>query len=124
MTDINEIFGGNTLKAADIQGKEPTVTIETVTPKEFNDNGKPSKKLVISFVGKEKTFVCNVTNARRIAFLYGNDYEQWPGKKITLFVDPFVEFGGQLKPSIRVKPTPAARKPAAEFDGQGLEETF
>ena len=109
MSSIDDIFAGDSLRAADIEGREPTVTIKSVEPREFDGrDGKKQRKLVISFHNAKKTFVCNKTNAQRIAYLHGKDYAKWAGKQITLFVDPFVEYGGQMTPAIRVKPAPVA----------------
>src|SRR5512139_2427908 len=114
MPNIDDVFGGTTLKSADIKGKNPVVTIEDVTVKEFKDqDGSTKKKLMVSFVGASKALVCNVTNARRIAHLYGADYAEWAGKKIKLQVD-MVDFGGQVKDGIRVYP-PAAARPKDEM---------
>ena len=38
--ELSEVLTSDTLKAADLQGAEPTVTIETVTAKEFDSNGE------------------------------------------------------------------------------------
>ena len=109
MSSIDDIFAGDSLRAADIEGREPTVTIKSVEPREFDGrDGKKQRKLVISFHNAKKTFVCNKTNAQRIAYLHGKDYAKWAGKQITLFVDPFVEYGGQMTPAIRVKPASTA----------------
>lgn len=124
MVDINKVFGGDTLKAADLQGNEPVVTIENVEVKEFNEKNK----LVISFVGKKKVLVANATNSKRIAFMYGPDTDKWIGAKIQLYTD-IVDFQGKAVEAIRVRPVkqqPA--KPAAKevpFDDPiGIDETF
>lgn len=116
MEDINEVFSGESLKAIDLQGKEPVVTIESVTPKEFSDNGKASNKLVITFVGKQKALICNKTNASRIALMHGTKFRQWVGKKIQLYTD-IVDFQGKAVEAIRVRPVKsaaAAPKPVEE----------
>ena len=109
MPDINDVFGGNSLKSEDLKGREITVTIQSVQPREFtSQEGKTQKKLVITFVKAKKFLICNSTNAHRIAFMFGNDYSLWPGKSITLFVDNFIQFGNEIKSGIRVKPPEAA----------------
>jgi hypothetical protein len=114
MPSIDDIFSGNTLKSEDIKGREPKVTIKSVTPRAFNQNdGKIARKLVIGFENTSKVLVCNKVNAGRIAFAHGKDYSLWIGKQITLFVDPFVEFGGKIVPAIRVKP-PVQEAPRSE----------
>lgn len=96
--DISTVFGGDSLKAADLQGGEPTVVISGVQAKDFDDGNK----LVISFEGKKKALVCNKTNANRIAFMYGTETNAWIGKPITLY-EEMVDFQGKLTPAIRVR---------------------
>lgn len=112
--ELSNVFGGDSLKAADLQGNEPTVVIEKVEMKKF-DNGN---KLVLSFEGKKKTLVCNKTNANRIAYAYGTDTDNWVGQEITLFTD-LVDFQGKAVEAIRVRakkkaaaPPPQQRQPA------------
>lgn len=97
--EISSVFSGDTLKAADLQGHEPTVIIASVEQKKF-DNGN---KLVIKFEGKKKSLVCNKTNANRIAYVYGTNTDGWIGKEITLFTD-LVDFQGSTVEAIRVRP--------------------
>jgi hypothetical protein len=114
MPSIDDVFQSNYLTAQDIQGREPTVTIKSVVAQEFKGrDGSAQKKLVIAFSGAKKMLVANVTNSKRIAFMHGKDYGAWVGKQITLFVDPFVQFGNEIKPAIRVKPPVATSIPAA-----------
>lgn len=117
MPSIDEVFTSNTLKADDIRGREPTVTIAAVEPREFKGrDGKIQNKLIITFQRAKKPLVCNKTNAKRIAAQHGKDYAKWIGKQITLYVDPFVEFGGEITEGVRVKlpqqSTSAAALPA------------
>ena len=121
MPSIDDIYSGNSLKADDIKGREPSAKIKSVTPRDFTDrDGKVKKKLVIAFEGTEKTLVCNKVNGNRIGAIHGKDYSQWIGKVITLMVDPFVEYGGKIVPAIRVKPpaqeTPRSESPAPFVD--------
>ena len=98
-------------------GRDVTVTIDSVKGGELIAvGGKKNKKPILSFVGKEKKFVCNVTNAKAIAAMYGNYVEAWKGKRITLFVsqtrDPST--GGDID-CLRVRPAiPAAKGQAAQ----------
>jgi hypothetical protein len=96
--DVNSVFSGDSLKAADLQGRDIPVTIAAVEMKKF-DNGN---KLVLRFEGKKKTLVCNKTNAKRIASMYGSNTDGWIGNDITLYVDQ-VEFQGDQVDAIRVK---------------------
>jgi hypothetical protein len=85
MPSIDDIYSGNTLKATDIKGRVVTVTIENVVKKAFEQkDGTKKTKLVLEFIGKNKGFVVNATNARIIADICGSDYSQWPGQTISL----------------------------------------
>ena len=103
--NINEIYGGNYLKCADLQGREHTVTIESWVVREFpGQNGQQSRrKVVLAFRGAQKQLVVNATNGAAIAFLYGPDTEEWIGKQITLFPAK-TQFGSGMTDCIRVKP--------------------
>lgn len=105
--ELSTVFSSETLKAADLQGHEPTVTIAKVEMKKF-DNGN---KLIVSFEGKKKALVCNKTNSERIAYAFGTNTDGWIGKEITLYTD-LVNFQGSNVEAIRVrakKPVPVAQ---------------
>lgn len=115
MPKLNEVFSGDYLKAQDLRGKSVRVTISTVTLKEFEDG----KKLIINFEGKDKSLVCNKTNASIIQEVLGSDdTDDWEGKSITLTTKK-VEFQGNLVPAIRVlleERAPAPRPTAPPVD--------
>jgi len=124
--ELGNVFGGDSLKAADLQGQEITVVIDKIDMKKF-DNGN---KLIITFQGKKKCLVCNKTNANRIAFAYGTNTDNWIGREITLYTD-IVDFQGQMREAIRVraKKSVAATSPqrpvgAAEASGFDDEIPF
>lgn len=114
--ELSSVFGGDSLKAADLQGHEPVVVIATVEMKKF-DNGN---KLVITFQGKKKALICNKTNANRIAFAHGTNTDNWIGKEIQLYTD-LVDFQGKATEAIRVRPAPK-RQPAPQPNGNGNVE--
>jgi hypothetical protein len=101
--ELATIFPSKYIKAADLKGHEPTVVIARA---EIEKLGEDSK-LVLYFQGKEKGLVTNRTNADRIAYLYGQDTDDWIGKEIVLYTD-MVNFQGKVTEAIRVKP-PAPR---------------
>ena len=103
---VSQIFSGDYLKAADLNGAEPTVVIAGVEVKQFDDGNK----LLITFQGKKKGLVANKTNANRIAMLYGDDTDEWVGREIVLYTD-LVDFQGKPTEAIRIRP-PAKRAPA------------
>lgn len=100
---LNEVFPSKYVKADDLKGREVPVVIAGVAMEKLGDDSK----LVLHFQGKDKGMVCNKTNASRIAYLYGDDTDEWIGREI-LLVSEFVEFQGKTVQGLRVKP-PAKR---------------
>jgi len=106
MPNINDAFPSKYLKASDLQGAEPVVTMSRV---EFEPVGqKKEMKAVLYFHHKEKGLVLNKTNANKITELTGSAItEEWDGHKIRLFATE-TQFAGDTVDCIRVK---AAVKP-------------
>lgn len=109
-------LGAWDLRTKDGTYREVTVEIESVsrfrplkpktrrlpdgTVKEEKD------KLLISFKGKRKAWVCGPVSEKVIAKLAGGTYllRKWIGLKITLYFDPDVMFGRERVGGIRVRP--------------------
>jgi len=100
---VNELYPSKWLKADDMEeGEKRVVTIKDVTVEEFEQKGgKREDKPVVEFY-EVKPMVLNKTNASIIAQLYGNDTDDWSGKKITLFTMEVDSFG-DIVTAIRVK---------------------
>jgi hypothetical protein len=111
MPRLNEIYGGNYLKAEDLGSSSPVVIIEEVSVMSADD-GK--KKLVLHFHGKDKTLVLNVTNANTVQELLGSDdTDDWLGKRIRLYTTK-VDFQGKRVSAIRIKAAGKAAPPPPE----------
>jgi len=110
--NIQEAFPSKYLKASDLNGRNVVVQIAGARIEGIGQN--KDQKLVLSFYGKEKTFVCNKTNASTIAKLHGPDTEAWVGKSITLTARE-VEFQGEmvlaLRVSLQAPPASAVKAP-------------
>jgi len=120
-TDYRVLYDREYVGAWELQGRDTTVTISKVVGGELTAvGGRKSKKPVISFEGKEKKMICNKTNAKVIAAMYGNIVEAWVGKRITLFVgqtrDPST--GGDIE-CLRVRPAIPSAKQSAEPQDAG-----
>lgn len=92
---------------------DTVVTIKDVRPgKVKGDDGNESSKAIVTLSEFEKPWVCNITNAKCVANMYGNDTTKWRGKKITLFPTQVQAFGDS-RDCIRVRPSkPGAIGPA------------
>lgn len=96
--NINSAFS-TSLKAEDLQGKKPILTIDRVEIEKFGDDKKP----VLYFIGKEKGMVLNRTNSNTITELMGTaETDAWHGHRIQL-ITAMVDFQGKRVPAIRVQ---------------------
>lgn len=100
MATASELYqsDSNYLNADDLKNTEASLTIGTVKIEDFDGR----KKLVLGFVGKEKTLVANKTNVSVIISNYGEDFNKWPGKCLILFPS-VTEFNGKTVNCIRVR---------------------
>lgn len=96
--NINGAFPSNYLKAADLQGRRVTVTIDKVVMEDIGGEHKP----VVKFQGKDRGIVLNKTNANTIVEIAGTDEtDDWRGVKVTLYPTK-TEFQGKRVDCIRV----------------------
>ena len=99
----------------DLDGKDRTLTIDRVVAGELvGEGGRKSKKPLCYFkeVKSGKPLALNSTNSRTIAGMYGDNTDDWPGKRVTLFPTK-TQMGGEERGCIRIRPRipPAAGKP-------------
>ena len=118
MPDINTIFTSDTLKAADLKGRDVALTISSIEIVVYEDNGRKSQKPVISFLETTKTLVSNKTNSMMIADAWGNNTDSWPGNKITIYPTR-TSFGDSIVDCIRVRPPITS----TQTPSQGLPDT-
>jgi hypothetical protein len=119
--NINEAFPSKYLKASDLQGAEPVVTIDRV---ELEPIGRDKEmKAVLYFRGKDKGLVLNKTNATKITQLLGSGVtEEWDGQRIRLYATE-TQFGADLVDCIRIKAATNG-KPAAKPAPKPVEEEY
>lgn len=93
-----DVYPSKYLRAADLNGHEPVVTIDRVDMETLGDDRKP----VVYFKGKDKGVVLNKTNWNAIEEIAGEeDSDNWKGVKVKLIVVK-VEFQGKRVPAIRI----------------------
>jgi hypothetical protein len=116
-----DIFPGKYLRAADLDGREPIVTIDRVEVETLGDDSKP----VMYFTGKEKGLVMNKTNwSATVEITDEEDSDDWAGHKVKL-VTRKVEFQGKRVPAIRIEEagtSAALRKTAPEPEAERVED--
>jgi len=114
MPKLNEAFPSKYLTAADIEETgDLDVTIKNVEMVTLGQGAEKDTKLLITFKGMEKGFVCNKTNATTIQKVLGSDdTDDWIGGRITLKAME-VQFGKDMVMSIRVGLRKPGPKPVA-----------
>ena len=87
----------NAVNAQENVGK--TLTIYEVKMEIVRDN----QKMVIEFESIERPLIANKTNRTSLIYAFGDDTEEWIGKKVVLRVGE-AEFDGRVVPSIKLEP--------------------
>jgi hypothetical protein len=118
---VLSLFPSRYLKAADLQDVTHDVTIDRVEVGTVGEGGDEQERPILFFVEIGKGLCLNVTNAKRIIKLYGDDSDTWAGKRITIYPSE-CDYKGETVPCIRVKPhAPAARVPLAKEPPSALK---
>ena len=129
MTKLSDLdfYQSPWLTVADLGGKPRRVTICEWTLKEVQQrDGTKARKVALSFSGKHKRLLCNVTQGKAAADAWGDDLERWVGKQcilqpgvisgketILLVVPPAAQ-PGALQPPPAAPDPPAAQPEAGE----------
>lgn len=104
---IGDMIDSKYLRQSDIGDEEHTVTVAGL--KKVNvarDDEDPEYRWTIKFEEFPKPMVLNVTNLKRMGKALGDDTDGWIGGKVILYVDPDIEFGGNVVGGLRIKPIP------------------
>ena len=104
MPNINQMMPSKYLKKEDVP-LPALVTIRDFTHENVAQQGQPEeKKWIMHFEEFENGMVMNSTNLQLAAQALGSDEtEDWIGRKIVIFNDPNVSFGGKLTGGIRLR---------------------
>jgi len=96
-------FVSNYIKSADLK-KPQTVTISTVEVEKFEPKDRPAEeKLVLYTVELDQGVVLCKAAILQLEELFGDETDGWLGKKVVIFCDPNIMFGGKRVGGIRFK---------------------
>ena len=95
---VSEVFPSKYIAAADLNNQNVRVTIARVEIEKIGDDTKP----VIYFKGKQKGLVCNKTNSKAIAMIYGDETDDWAGGELILF-PIMTDYQGKPVEAVRVR---------------------
>ena len=113
MPRMNDLFPTNYLKAADFEDGDAILTIAGLEQQTLGQGRDAAEKWIVYFREVDKGLVLNKTNAGTIAKLYGDDTDDWIGKKVTLYSTE-VQFQSEMVEAIRIRskmPKGGGKKP-------------
>ena len=104
MPKIGEMIESKYLKQSDVE-EETEVTIAKVGQLNVaREDQEPEMKWAVRFQELKKPMVLNSTNIQLLAkACESEDTDDWIGKKVVIYADPNVSFGGKLVGGLRVK---------------------
>lgn len=126
---VDELFPSRFIKGEDVmKGKDGRVTL-TLRSLTIEEMGKDKERNpVLWFNGTDKGLVLGKTNAMTLKKLYGNESDDWAGKRITLTTERVNAFGGWHDSVVvvgQVPPAPASKaQPAAPTNGKKQYESW
>lgn len=112
MARIGEMIESKYLKQSDVHD-DMAVTIRKVGKANVAREGdEPDFKWLVKFDEFQKPMVLNATNIKRLARACESDEtNDWTGKQVVLYVDPDVEFGGNVVGGLRIRAHKVEPKP-------------
>lgn len=104
MPKTSEMRESKFLKQTDV-GRGALGTIEScVQMNVAKDGAEPEQKWCLTFMEIDKPLVLNSTNIQLCQRICdSDDTDHWIGKRIVLYADPNVSYGGKLVGGIRVR---------------------
>lgn len=98
---LSQLYPSEWLRSADLAGNDVTYTITKISVEEMpGDDDK--QQPVLRFRETPKKFGLNRTNGNMLAELYGEETDEWIGKRVTLFPTR-VDFQGKRVDAIRIR---------------------
>lgn len=122
--NINQLSESRYLKQADV-GPGMILTVRALEQENVAMEGQPvENKWILYFTEEHKGLVLNAVNAQLAAQALGSDEtDDWIGKKLVLYQDRTITYGGKLVGGIRVRaPRLAPAKPPAHRPGPAQRE--
>jgi hypothetical protein len=110
---IGDMIESKYLKQSDIDGEIQVTVAGLKKVNVARDDEDPEYRWTVKFREYPKPMVLNVTNLKRMAKALGDDTDEWIDKQVVLYVDPDIEFGGNVVGGLRLKAI--ARKGPAKY---------
>jgi len=121
MPNINQMIESKYLKQSDLDGEVEVTILKVGQLNVAREDAEPEMKWAAKFQEFKKPMVLNSTNLQLLAkACESEESEEWIGKKVVIYADPNVSFGGKLVGGLRVKLPVKTRaaKPAGNGGGK------
>ena len=104
MPRIGEMIESKYLKQSDVPEETEVTIVKVGQINVAREDEQPEMKWAIRFQELKKPMVLNSTNIQLLAkACESEDTDDWIGKKVIIYSDPNVSFGGKLVGGLRVK---------------------
>lgn len=111
----SELFPSRFLRAADLQDRILPAVIDKISVEDVGGEGRPGDtKPVITLRGRKKQLILNKTNTFALARAYGDELDDWVGKRIEIYPDT-TQMQGKIVACIRVRAPLQAADPDSDM---------
>lgn len=100
---VSQMIDSKFLKKEDFPEDE-ICTIRGIKQENVGRDDAPEMRWTLYFTEQKKPMVLNVTSIRVLESAYGDESDNWRGKKVTVYVDPNVSFQGRVVGGLRLRP--------------------
>jgi hypothetical protein len=108
MPKVSEMISSKYLRKEDIDD-DVVVTCKATTLEDMPGDGG-EQRWILHFRELPKGLVLNTTSIRVLEKAFGDHSDNWNGKRVQLYVDPNVQFKGQVVGGLRLRPLKEAKK--------------
>lgn len=111
--NVNELKTSRFLKQTDVR-EGMLCTITGVSQENIAaDGAEENLKWCLHIAENEKPLVLNPTNGAILSKILGSDEsDDWIGKKVVLYADPNISFGGKIVGGIRIRAPKTVARPS------------
>jgi hypothetical protein len=123
MPSTSEMIVSKFLRKEDVGDDDIAVTIKAVSLEDMpGDSG--DKRWVLHFRELPKGMVMNSSTIKVCEKAFGTHTDNWTGGKVSLYVDPNVQFKGQVVGGLRLRPLRTAKATLAVLASKAAAEDF
>ena len=102
--NVNQMIESKYLKQSDVDGEIEVTILKVGQLNVAREDEQPEMKWAVKFQEFKKPMILNSTNIQLLAKSCGSEEsDEWIGKKVVIYADPNVSFGGKLVGGLRIK---------------------